>query len=185
MENIWDNKWNNNRYLEYTGNPNLEHNRDSSGSRWVDILSGLAQGASMANPKNTPAQNYLDINYKGNGLAESSIKPIQNFDYQNPYLMGEYLRNNRRKNLYRFANGDNNSELGNVFNNVNRNKILGSIGVGNFINENYPTSIYDENYRLGDDIYNYRPAEFIYPSYLDGGLYGDFGKSVNDYFGGI
>lgn len=182
MEDMYNNKWNTNRYLNYTGNPNLEYNRDSSGSRWGDVLAGLGQAGLIANPHNQPAQNFMDINYVGNGLARSEVKPLQNFNYQNPYLLGEYWKNNMRKNRYQFSNQDNNNELGDVFNNVNQNKILGNIGVGNFVNGSYPASIYDD-IQNSNDIYNYTAPEFLYPTYLDGGNYGNFGKTVLDYFG--
>lgn len=184
MENIYDNRWNPNRKIEYTGNPNLEYNRDSSGSRWGDALIGLGQAAMSINPYNKPATYYMDINYKGNGLADSSIKPLQNYDYKNPDIWGEMLRSKMRQNKYRFGSGsDNNNTLSDTFGKVDTNKILGNIGVGNFIKESYPTSIYDNYWNTNDDIYSYKPQSFTYPGYLDGGQFGDFGKTVLDYFG--
>ena len=179
---IYDNRWNPDRRIEYTGNPNLEYNRDSSGSRWGDALVGLGQAAMSINPYNKPATYYIDANYKGNGLADSSIKPLQNYNYKNPDLWGEALRSKIRQNKYRFGSGNNNT-LADVFGKADTNKILGNIGVDNFIKESYPTSIYDNSWNAGDDIYNYQPQSFTYPGYLDGGTVGDFGRTVLDYFG--
>lgn len=185
MENIWDNRWDNNRYLEYTGNPNLEYNRDSSGSRWGDALANIGKAGLLANPYNKPAQNFMDINYIGNGLARSEVKPLQNFNYQNPYLLGEYWKNNMRKNRYRFSDGEDDNILGDVFGKVDTNKILGNIGVNNFVKPNYPTSIYDTSWDNGDTIYNYQSPQYNPIDYIGGGRYADFGKTVRDYLGGI
>jgi hypothetical protein len=185
MENIWDNKWNNNRYLEYTGNPNLEGNRDSSGSRWGDALAGIGQLGLMASRNNKPAQNYLDINYVGNGLAKSSIGSMQNYDYKNPYLFGEYWKNNMRKNRYRFGYEEDDIMLAYVFGNVGTSKILGNIVANDFIKSNYPTSIYDTSWNNGDTIYNYQSPQYNPIDYLCGGRYADFGKTVNDYLEGM
>jgi len=182
MENIYDSKWDRNRYLNYTGDPSLEYNRDSSGNRIADALLGFGQAAMVANPYNQPGKNYIDISYKGNGLADSRIRPIQNFSYQNPYELSEYLKSNLRKNMYRFGNY--NGDLGDVNNKTNVNKILGTIGVTDFVKPTYPTSIYDDEPYV-DTIYNYTEPEFVYPTYLNGGGFGDFGKTVSDYFGGI
>lgn len=179
---IYDNRWDPNRRVEYTGNPNLEFNRDSSGSRWGDALIGLGQAAMSANPYNKPATYYMDINYKGNGLADSSIKPLQNYNYKNPDLWAEGLKSYLRQNKYRFGSGNDNT-LADVFGKADTNKILGNIGVGNFVKESYPTSIYDNSWNAGNSIYNYQPQSFTYPGYLDGGQYGDFGRTVLDYFG--
>lgn len=179
---VYDNRWNPNRRIEYTGNPNLEYNRDSSGSRWGDALIGLGQAAMSINPYNKPATYYMDINYKGNGLADSSIKPLQNYNYKNPDVWGEMLKSKIRQNKYRFGSSDNDT-LTDTFGKVDMNKILGNIGVGNFVKESYPTSIYDNYWNTNDDIYSYTPQPFTYPGYLDGGTIGDFGKTVLDYFG--
>lgn len=182
MENIYDNRWDPNRQLEYTGNQNLEFNRDSSGSRWGDALIGLSQVAMSANPHNKPANYFVDTNYIGNGLARSSVKPLQNYDYNNPDLWGEALKSKMRQNRYRFGSGNNNT-LADIFGKTDTNKILGNIGVSNFVKELYPTSIYDNSWDTGNSIYNYQPQSFTYSGYLDGGQYGDFGKTVLDYFG--
>lgn len=179
---IYDNRWDPNRRIEYTGNPNLEFNRDSSGSRWGDALIGLGQIAMSSDKYNKPASYYMDINYKGNGLADSSIKPLQNYNYKNPDVLSEMLKSKMRQNKYRFGSGSNDT-LADVFGKTDTNKILGNIGVGNFVKESYPTSIYDNSWNAGNDIYSFHPQSFTYPGYLDGGQYGDFGRTVLDYFG--
>ena len=179
---IYDNRWDPNRRVEYTGDPNLEFNRDSSGSRLGDALIGLGQAGMSANPYNKPATYYMDINYKGNGLADSSIKPLQNYNYKNPDLWAEGLKSYLRQNKYRFGSGSDNI-LADIFGKTDTNKILGNIGVGNFVKESYPTSIYDNSWNAGNSIYNYQPQSFTYPGYLDDGQYGDFGRTVLDYFG--
>lgn len=184
MENLWDSKWDTNsgNKFNYTGNTNLENNRDSSGSRWADALLGLGQTAMSVSGNNRPAHNFLDINYIGNGLARSSVSPMQNYNYKNPYLLGEFLKNSIRKDKY-------DEELGNVGDGTQSggdgnwalSKILGNIGVNNFTNSQYPSSIFDNTWG-GDTIYNFQPNQ-TYPGYLDGGTWGDFGKSVMDYLG--
>ena len=90
-----------------------------------------------------------------------------------------------RKNRYRFNDGEYDNTLGNIFGKVDTNKILGNIGVNNFVKPNYPTSIYDTSWDDGDTIYNYQSPQYNPIDYIGGGRYADFGKTVRDYLGGI
>ena len=186
MENIFDNKWN--RSVNYTGNPNVT--RDSSGSRWQDALIGLGAGLNELNPYNKPEFFYVDSNYAGNGLAKSSgrdgIASIKNSRYRDPLLMSEFLKSDLRQGKYGYGSQNNNDQLSSQLANIFGKKILGNIGSKDFMNNYYPTSIYDNSwYNNGNNIYNYTTPQINMMDYLGGGQYADFGKSINDYLGGM
>ena len=187
MENIFDNKWD--RSVNYTGNPNVT--RDSSGSRWQDVLIGLGAGLSELNPYNKQELYYVDSNYAGNGLARSSgrdgIGSIKNNRYRDPLLMSEFLKSDLRQGKYGYGlQNPTDDKISNQLYNIFGKKIIGNIESKDFINTNYPSSIYDNNwYNNGNSIYNYTTPQINMIDYLGGGQYADFGKSVKDYLGGM
>ena len=187
MENIFDNKWD--RSVNYTGNPNVT--RDSSGSRWQDALIGFGSILGETSRSNRPEFFYVDSNYAGNGLARSSgrdgIGSIKNNRYKDPLLMSEFLKSDLRQGKYgygpqSYSNDRMSSQLADIF----AKKILGNIGSKDFINANYPTSIYDNSWYSNDNsIYNYTTPQINLMDYLGDGKYADFGKKASDYLGGI
>ena len=186
MENIFDNKWD--RSVNYTGNPNVT--RDSSGSRWQDALIGLGSIFGETSRSNSPDFFYVDSNYAGNGLAKSSgrdgIGSIKNNRYRDPLLMSEFLKSDLRQGKYGYGQQNyKNDSISNQLANIFGTKILGNIGVNDFMNYDHPTSIYDTSWGNGDTIYNYQTPQYNPIDYIGGGRYGDFGKSVSDYLGGI
>lgn len=185
MENIFDNKWD--KSVTYTGNENLP--RYSSGSRWQDALLGLGAGLAEANPHNTPNNYFVDTNYIGNGLARSpsagGIGSIRNDKYRDPYDLLNYWQSKLRQNKYGYGNNEQDDSLSSQLANIFGTKILGDISTNDFMNYNYPTSIYDTSWNNGDTIYNYKSPQYNPIDYIGGGRYGDFGKSVSDYLGGI
>lgn len=185
MENIFDNKWDNS--IIYNGNNNLP--RYSSGSRWQDALLGLGAGIADSIPSNSPNRYFVDTNYAGNGLAKSShaggIGSIKNDKYRDPLAMAELLKSRLRQGRYGYGSDTQDDSLSSQLANIFGTKILGNIGTNNFMDYSYPTSIYDTSFGNGDTIYNYQSPQYNPIDYVGGGRYADFGKSVNDYLGGI
>lgn len=61
----------------------------STGNAWKDLLLGTAGGlASLGDQK---GRYYVMANYKGNGLADTGIGYMTNYDYKNPYDMVNML----------------------------------------------------------------------------------------------
>ena len=61
----------------------------STGSAWKDLLLGTAGG--LANLGDQKGTYYVKANYKGNGLADTDLGYMVNYDYKNPYDMVNML----------------------------------------------------------------------------------------------
>ena len=57
----------------------------STGNVWKDLLLGTAGG--LANLGDQKGTYYINANYKGNGLADTDLGYMVNYDYKNPYDM--------------------------------------------------------------------------------------------------
>ena len=65
------------------------NNSLSTGNKWGDLLLGTVTGlASSGDKKGT---YYINSNYKGNGLADTDLGYMVNYDYKNPYDMANML----------------------------------------------------------------------------------------------
>lgn len=84
----------------------------STGSRGKDIGLGLVSGLSAIS--NTPGEYYVDANWRGNGIANSSLGYLRNNRYYNPYdatnAMTSILYNGKEKEK-KDSFGDMNSRL--------------------------------------------------------------------------
>ena len=61
----------------------------STGNAWKDLLLGTAGG--LANLGDQKGTYYVKSNYKGNGLADTDLGYMVNYDYKNPYDMVNML----------------------------------------------------------------------------------------------
>lgn len=61
----------------------------STGNKWGDLLLGTATGLASSGDKK--GMYYINANYKGNGLADTDLDYIVNYDYKNPYDMANML----------------------------------------------------------------------------------------------
>ena len=61
----------------------------STGNAWKDLLLGTAGG--IANLGDQKGTYYVKANYKGNGLADTDLGYMVNYDYKNPYDMVNML----------------------------------------------------------------------------------------------
>lgn len=165
----------------YTGNPRLEVNPFSTGSRWQDALLGLGAAYQEINPKNQPANYYVDTNYIGNGLARSNVSANKNYNYRNPQAQSDWLRGALRSNKYRKDTLSTDNPLSNQLLNLFGTKVLGDVSSSDYIKGDTPSSIFDNIWGSGDSIYNYNTPQLSLDNF---GNYMDFGKTVGDYLGG-
>ena len=162
--------------LRYTGNPALEQNQFSSGSNWQDALAGAVTGFLSADNNNQPGQYYVDSNYVGNGLARGGIGYMKNQRYKDPLAYGKLITSNLRQNKYTTQDTQ---PYQNLLSRIFKTGNLGNVHTQDYLNQNvyYPTSIYDN----GDGIFGDLDYSFSYPSYNDGGSYGNFLNKVSNF----
>ena len=95
-----------------------------SGILWGDLILGTAGGlASLGDEKGT---YYVNANYKGNGLADTDLGYMVNYDYKNPYDMVNMLSSmwgGNNGGLPSSISGRIKNKLGNLFGGMAREDI--------------------------------------------------------------
>ena len=95
-----------------------------TGNVWKDLLLGTAGG--LANLGEKKGTYYVNANYKGNGLADTDLGYMVNYDYKNPYDMVNMLSamwGGNNKGLPSSISGRIKNKLGDLFGGMTREDV--------------------------------------------------------------
>ena len=95
-----------------------------TGNVWKDLLLGTASG--LANLGDKKGTYYINANYKGNGLADTDLGYMVNYDYKNPYDMANMLSamwSENNKGLPSSISGRFKNKLGNFLGGMTREDV--------------------------------------------------------------
>ena len=158
----------------FTGN-NYD-NKLSSGSNWGDALASAynAYGNTLGG-SNCKGNDYVNRQWVGDGLAKTGLGFMANPKYEEganrPLAGANALIGALRQSKFKYPLQNNTSTYnGKITDNNYTYNVLKNILPNNDI---YSGTIYGNDYNTG----------FSYPSYNDGGTFGNFGSSVMDFLG--
>lgn len=95
-----------------------------TGNAWKDLLLGTAGG--LANLGDQKGTYYINANYKGDGLADTDLGYMVNYDYKNPYDMVNMLSamwGGNNKGLPSSISGRFKNKLGNFLGGMKREDV--------------------------------------------------------------
>ena len=95
-----------------------------TGNAWKDLLLGTAGG--LANLGDQKGTYYINANYKGDGLADTDLGYMVNYDYKNPYDMVNMLSamwGGNNKGLPSSISGRFKNKLGNFLGGMTREDV--------------------------------------------------------------
>lgn len=149
-----------------------------AGTNWGNALAG-ALGAFDQRSKNRDSKGnyYVESNWRGDGLADSKLgfKGNPYYSEKNKSLASAVgLANALRQNRYSYPTDTTGSYNGGIMDNNYTYALLKNAlpSIGSIFSEQPNTTID-----------NYTGGSFNYPTYINGGTFGSFGNSVNDFLG--